>query len=64
MQQKKDWVASLSPERRAKLKRYMSAMHLKRKYNLTPEAKEKMYQEQRGLGYLCNRPLISCQEAI
>ena len=53
-----------TPEKKAAIQERNRKGHLRRKYNLTPEAKEKMYQEQRGLCYLCPTPLISCSESV
>ena len=53
-----------TPEKKAHVQQRNRVGHLRRKYNMTPEAKEKMYQEQRGLCYLCHRPLSSCLAAV
>lgn len=53
-----------TPETKAHRRKVMQANHLKRKYNLTPEDKENMFEKQRGLCYLCNRPLFSCAQSV
>jgi len=55
---------NLSPEQKERFRKLAQIRHLRRKYNLTPEAKELMYKNQRGRCYLCTRPLSSCLEAV
>ena len=57
LRKQRAWLSSLSSERHEILKRRMAESHLLRKYNLTPEAKKQMYEEQKGLCYLCAKPL-------
>ena len=52
-----------TPEKREYVRQRNRRGHLRRKYNLTPEAKELMYKKQRGRCYLCTRPFSSCLEA-
>ena len=55
--------ANATPEEKERRSKLAYVRHLKRKYNLTPEAKENLYEQQRGLCYLCHRPLFSCAQS-
>jgi 5-methylcytosine-specific restriction endonuclease McrA len=62
-QEAKARYQSRTPEQKKRQATRQAAQHLRRKYKLTPEAKQKIYENQRGLCYLCHRPLISCLSA-
>ena len=49
--------SAMTPAQKVEHAAKQAAMHLRRKYNMTPEAKKQMYEEQKGLCYLCAKPL-------
>lgn len=53
-----------TPEKRAHIRQRNQRGHLRRKYNMTPEDKQKRFKKQRGRCYLCKRPLFSCLSAV
>ena len=59
-ERRKHW----SPERRAQDKRNHKEYHLRTKYGLDFAAKQKLYDEQEGLCFLCHKPLGTVDEAV